>query len=223
MTERERPAKQLALPPPKTKRKGLRRERELIAENPQWSKMWPKIGSLSTPKHLMESPKNWAVVAKQKQTVIDMSNSQTQKAQGHVCDEFDGTCGMNLSDQSQSIYANIEALKEDANKLQVDDGLDWLGRLLGDWGLSGRIRNLVKIGLYVLGIIVCIVLVIPCILQCVKNLIDKSLKSVFLIEKEGGGMEIETEIIMELIEEPSILGLIKQKPQERDTEKGSLG
>lgn len=60
---------------------------------------------------------------------------------------------MNLSDHSQSIHASIQALKEGVNKLQVDDGFDWLGRLLGDWGLGGWIRNLVKIGLYVLGII----------------------------------------------------------------------
>lgn len=56
-------------------------------------------------------------------------------AQGHGCDEFDGVCRLNLSDPSQSIYASIQALKEGVNKLQVDNGYNWLKRLLGHCGL----------------------------------------------------------------------------------------
>lgn len=48
-------------------------------------------------------------------------------AQEHGCDEFNGMCCMNLSDHSLPIYASIQALKEGVNKLQVDDGFDWLG------------------------------------------------------------------------------------------------
>lgn len=68
-------------------------------------------------------------------------------------------CG-NLSDHLQSIYASIQALKEGVNKLQVDNGCNWLNQLLGDWGLTGWVRNLVEIGLYVLDITLCIVVVI---------------------------------------------------------------
>lgn len=73
-------------------------------------------------------------------------------AQEHGCEQFDGMHCMNLSDCYQPIHESIQSLKEGVNKLQVDDGLYWLGWPLGDWGLGERIRNLVKIGLYVSGI-----------------------------------------------------------------------
>ncbi|KGL86846.1 hypothetical protein N301_03657, partial [Charadrius vociferus] len=40
-------------------------------------------------------------------------------AQGHRCDDFEGMCCMNLSDQSESVHKSIQRLKEGFKKLQV--------------------------------------------------------------------------------------------------------
>ncbi|KFP69344.1 hypothetical protein N310_03184, partial [Acanthisitta chloris] len=37
-------------------------------------------------------------------------------AQGHGCQDFDGMCYMNLSDQSQSIQSSIQQLQEGVHK-----------------------------------------------------------------------------------------------------------
>lgn len=47
-------------------------------------------------------------------------------------------------------------------------------------------------------------MLILCILQCVKKLIDKSRKSVVLFEQIGGGMGNKTESTVELIKGPVI-------------------
>ncbi|KGL85854.1 hypothetical protein N301_08831, partial [Charadrius vociferus] len=40
-------------------------------------------------------------------------------AQGYRCDDFEGVCCMNLSDQSESVHKIIQMLKEEFKKLQV--------------------------------------------------------------------------------------------------------
>ncbi|KGL94449.1 hypothetical protein N301_16759, partial [Charadrius vociferus] len=40
-------------------------------------------------------------------------------AQGYRCEDFEGMCCMNLSDQSESVHKSIQMLKEGVRKLQV--------------------------------------------------------------------------------------------------------
>ncbi|KFR07166.1 hypothetical protein Y956_16541, partial [Nipponia nippon] len=47
----------------------------------------------------------------------------------YECEDFDGMCCMNLSDNSESIHKAIRDLKEGVSKLQVSDGLGWLNHL----------------------------------------------------------------------------------------------
>ncbi|KFZ46530.1 hypothetical protein N321_13663, partial [Antrostomus carolinensis] len=46
-------------------------------------------------------------------------------AQGHGCEEFEGMCCMNLSDNSESIHMAIKRLKENVKLLRVNSD-DWL-------------------------------------------------------------------------------------------------
>ncbi|KFV55522.1 hypothetical protein N341_00586, partial [Tyto alba] len=50
-------------------------------------------------------------------------------AHGHSCEDFEGLCCMNLSDQSQSIHASIQALQKGVAKLQVVNDGDWLRQI----------------------------------------------------------------------------------------------
>ncbi|KFP28195.1 hypothetical protein N325_10787, partial [Colius striatus] len=43
-------------------------------------------------------------------------------AHGHGCEDFEGTCCMNLSDHSELIHTSIQLLKDSVLKLQEDDG-----------------------------------------------------------------------------------------------------
>lgn len=96
-------------------------------------------------------------------------------------------CCVNLSDHSQPIHTSIQALRYCTSESQVDDSLDWLEHLFGDWGLSDWIRNLVKVSIYALGIILCVVVIVPCILQCLQRWI-KSVKKILLVQNKGGNM-----------------------------------
>ncbi|KFO58597.1 hypothetical protein N302_09164, partial [Corvus brachyrhynchos] len=42
-------------------------------------------------------------------------------AHGHGCEDFEGKCCMNLSDNSESIHKSIQQLKEGVSKIRVDD------------------------------------------------------------------------------------------------------
>lgn len=97
-------------------------------------------------------------------------------AHGHSCDKFEGLCCMNLSDHSLSIHANIQALRDGVTKLRVLSGNKWLGNILGGWGLTGWLKHLDKAGIYILAMLLLMMICLPCVLQCVHRLIDKSTK-----------------------------------------------
>ncbi|KFP77787.1 hypothetical protein N311_04478, partial [Apaloderma vittatum] len=44
-------------------------------------------------------------------------------AQGHVCEDFEGMCCMNLNDHSESIHKSIQHLTQHVNALQQEQGL----------------------------------------------------------------------------------------------------
>lgn len=73
----------------------------------------------------------------------------------HECKDFDGMCCMNLSDHSVSIHKSIQQLGEGFTKLKVergsglDDLFDWLS-------LAPLWRELLKVGMYVLIVIIII-------------------------------------------------------------------
>ncbi|KFO81304.1 hypothetical protein N303_15817, partial [Cuculus canorus] len=52
-------------------------------------------------------------------------------AQGHGCEDIEGMCCMNLSDHSESIFKQLQALKSLTSKLKRSDiGLGkWFGSL----------------------------------------------------------------------------------------------
>ncbi|KFO60588.1 hypothetical protein N302_04223, partial [Corvus brachyrhynchos] len=50
-------------------------------------------------------------------------------AHGHGCEDFDGTCCMNLSDHPKSIHAHIKELQTSVSKLCEESESDWLTNL----------------------------------------------------------------------------------------------
>ncbi|XP_017585504.1 PREDICTED: uncharacterized protein LOC108445601 [Corvus brachyrhynchos] len=87
-------------------------------------------------------------------------------AHGHGCEEFEGLCCMNLSDHSESIHKSIQKLKDLTSQIQRDSG-SWLDGLFEEWSSAPWLKELCKAGLYVSMIVVVILIVVSCILQCV--------------------------------------------------------
>jgi len=107
-------------------------------------------------------------------------------AQGHGYEDFEGMCCMNLSDHSESIHASIQKLKDGVSKLRQDDSWDWLDKLFGGWGLYGWLRSLVKTAVYALAVFIFLLLLLPCLLQCLQKLITRSVKRILIMQQEGG-------------------------------------
>jgi len=93
---------------------------------------------------------------------------------------------MNLSDHSESIHRSLQRLKEEVKKLQIDDGCCWIESLLSDWGISGWLKGLMKIGLILLCVI-CGLLIISCLLSCLQRALQRTVNTAFLVEKQKGG------------------------------------
>lgn len=107
-------------------------------------------------------------------------------AQGHGCEDFDGMCCMNLSDHSESIHKAIRRLDDMTKKLTYEDwGVDkcWNG-----WGITGWIKDLLKNGLIILIVVLVMLMFIPSILQCVQRTVEKSMKGLWLAQKQKGGI-----------------------------------
>lgn len=73
---------------------------------------------------------------------------------------------MNLSDHSESTHKSIKKLIDLTDQIKEDGG-SWLDDLFKAWSFAPWLRELCKIGLYVLGVLVVILVVISCILWCV--------------------------------------------------------
>ncbi|KFP72798.1 hypothetical protein N310_05388, partial [Acanthisitta chloris] len=84
-------------------------------------------------------------------------------AHGHGCEDFDGMCCMNLSDHSESIHDSIQKLRENVDRLRLDNSGDWLDALLHGWGLTGWLMSLVKWGLILLGVLLAALLGFACL------------------------------------------------------------
>ncbi|NWH37273.1 SYNA protein, partial [Chloropsis hardwickii] len=87
-------------------------------------------------------------------------------AQGHGCEEFEGMCCMNLSDHSNSIHCQLSLLRENMNKLQVtsDPFTTWLTSL----GFGSWFAPILKMVLMVVVALICFMLLMPCLLQCMQ-------------------------------------------------------
>ncbi|XP_054373745.1 LOW QUALITY PROTEIN: uncharacterized protein LOC129046998 [Molothrus ater] len=106
-------------------------------------------------------------------------------AHGHGCEEFEGMCWMNLSDNSASIHKKLKQLQDNMNKLTVNDwGLDeWFK----GWGITRWLKDMVKGILLVLVVIILLLCVIPCIIKLVTRLVEKTVKRVWLVQEEEEG------------------------------------
>ena len=109
-------------------------------------------------------------------------------AQGHGCEDFEGMCCMNLSDHLESIHKSIQLLKEGVEKLQANDGWDWLNNLFKGWGLSGWLLSLIKTGLLVLFIIVVVLLMSPCLVSLLQRALQWTAQAIFAAQIQKGGI-----------------------------------
>ncbi|TRZ07166.1 hypothetical protein HGM15179_019938, partial [Zosterops borbonicus] len=77
-------------------------------------------------------------------------------AQGHECEEFEGLCCMNLD--------NMHKLQTES-----DPFMSWLTHL----GLTPWLVSLVRTGLLMLAVIIIILLIVPCVMQCMQQLANQ--------------------------------------------------
>ncbi|XP_055576999.1 uncharacterized protein LOC129736823 [Falco cherrug] len=109
-------------------------------------------------------------------------------ANGHGCQDFEGMCCLNLSDHSQSIHRQLEELR---NRMHhVKEGSSGIDSWFASLGINGWLRDLLKQGLSVLLLIGLLLLLLPCILSCIRKLFERVTQS-FLVQKEKGGIVAE--------------------------------
>lgn len=82
---------------------------------------------------------------------------------------------MNLSDHSESIHKSIQKPKDLKAHIKEDNG-SWLDDLFKGQNPAHWSRELCKVGLCVLVILEVVLVVVPCILVCVQQMMDKSIK-----------------------------------------------
>lgn len=115
---------------------------------------------------------------------------------GHSCEESEGLCCMNLSNHSESIHKSIQKLKYLTDQIKEDDGL-WLHDLFKGWSSAPWLRELHKIGLYVLVILVVALVVAPCILWCVQQIMDRTTKEAFIVQDVGNEVKENSQNLTE--------------------------
>ncbi|RMC21686.1 hypothetical protein DUI87_02554 [Hirundo rustica rustica] len=106
-------------------------------------------------------------------------------AHGHGCEDFEGLCCMNLSDHSVSIHKQLQELRDLASQITIDDP-SWLDNLFDGLSFAPWLKELCKIGLIILIVVVVVLVAVPCILQCVKKVMSKTVSSVLVVNKNGG-------------------------------------
>ncbi|RMB94828.1 hypothetical protein DUI87_28631 [Hirundo rustica rustica] len=106
-------------------------------------------------------------------------------AHGHGCEDFEGLCCMNLSDHSVSIHKQLQELRDLASQITIDDP-SWLDNLFDGLSFVPWLKELCKIGLIILTVVVVVLVAVPCILQCVKKVMSKIVSSVLVVNKDGG-------------------------------------
>ncbi|RMB89475.1 hypothetical protein DUI87_34136 [Hirundo rustica rustica] len=106
-------------------------------------------------------------------------------AHGHGCEDFEGLCCMNLSDHSVSIHKQLQELRDLASQITIDDP-SWLDNLFDGLSFVPWLKELCKIGLIILIVVVVVSVAVPCIFQCVKKVMSKTVSSVLVVNKNGG-------------------------------------
>ena len=107
-------------------------------------------------------------------------------AQGHGCKDFEGMCGFNLSDHSESIHKAISTLKQHASKIQQE--LCPFDKWLNSLGITGWLSGLVKEGLRLLMLPMVGILIICSITAVVKKMLLKVTSAVLLVQEKNRGV-----------------------------------
>jgi len=92
-------------------------------------------------------------------------------------------CCVNLSDHLQYIHKQLADLRKNLHAIQVESGLtDWLKHL----GISGWLADLVRQGITMFIMVVVMLLIFSCALQCIKKLMAKMLQGIWMAQKKRG-------------------------------------
>lgn len=104
-------------------------------------------------------------------------------AQGHGCEDFDGMCCMTLSDHSESIPKKLSQLQNNMKKLTiVENPFD---KWLKDLGITGWLKTFLIEGICFLAIVFAVIVILCCILSCLKKSFESILKRVWIVRKEN--------------------------------------
>lgn len=76
--------------------------------------------------------------------------------------------------------------------------------------------NLLKLIAICLLISLCILICVLCLLQCVQRMVEKSLKTILIIQQNKEGGDVGPEAYTNLDSHQSLITLVGRKPWERD-------
>lgn len=95
---------------------------------------------------------------------------------------------MDLSDHSDSIHKSVQKLKYLTSQIKRVDG-SCLDDLFERQNFAHWLRELCKVGLYVLMVVVVMLVVVPCVLWCVQQMMNKIIKEAFVVQGSNVGKE----------------------------------
>ena len=116
------------------------------------------------------------------------------------------------------MHASIAKLKEGVNKLQIDDASDWFNRLFQSWGIRDWMTSILKTAFIVVLSIVCLLLILPCILQYIQWMIDHTVKAILVVNTEKEIVEDGYSDISTMNSDMDIIQLVGRKPWEEKPE-----
>ncbi|KAJ7427757.1 hypothetical protein WISP_04110 [Willisornis vidua] len=145
---------------------GTKRALDLLTKMGCWLAREANATSQAS-EELLEDTQNNKKVLFQNRAAIDF----LLLVNGHGCQEFEGLCCMNFSDNSCSIHSHISQLKSMVHQLKEEKGFsfDDLFSWLPFKGWSETVKKIVVISLVVVIVVVMFMCVLPCFFQCLRT------------------------------------------------------
>ncbi|KAM6394711.1 endogenous retrovirus group K member 18 Pol protein [Rhynochetos jubatus] len=87
---------------------------------------------------------------------------------------------------SKSIHQQIQELPTLTSHIQENTGL--LNSWLSSWGLGGWIRGMLKTGIFVSGVVIIVLLMVPCLVSLLQRALQWMIQAVFVAQIQKGGI-----------------------------------
>ena len=94
-----------------------------------------------------------------------------------------------LAKQTNATSKALSDLLLDVDSVRQDDPWHWFNSLFNGWGIGNWIKSILQMGLIIFILFIIILMYVPCISQCMQQMMERSMSAVFLSQgtKEKGG------------------------------------